>query len=363
MPLRDANPSPPFDVLRVSHVELGVSDLERSAAFYVGALGFVETARDEGALYLRGLEDRGHHCLVLRASNPGTCLRLGFRVRSDQDLDLALRLLPGARLRRRASTAPTGQGRTLEVRDPFGVPLAFYASQRPVERKLQDYGAYHGAAPQRIDHVNAFAADLQATHDFYAGDLGFRTSEYTDTDEAEPRLWAVWMHRKGNVHDLALTNGVGPAAASRRRVGAGRTRHPARVRRARHQRLACRRSSVVRAGTASPTRSSCTCAIPDGHRVELFTGDYRTMDPDFEPVGWKMDDPAAPDPLGASRPEGVVRGGQPVRGRRPPRPRHAAPADGRAMSATSTTARTFQGTSVPRPPWPRRAHATKEEVP
>ena len=318
MPLRDANPTPPCDVLRVSHVELGVADLERSAAFYVDALGFVETARDEDALYLRGLEDRSHHCLVLRASNPGTCLRLGFRVRSEDDLDRAQAFFQDRGLEARF-TEPTGQGRTLEARDPFGVPLAFYASQTPVERRLQDYGAYHGAAPQRIDHVNAFAAELQATHDFYAGELGFRTSEYTDTDEAEPRLWAVWMHRKGNVHDLALTNGVGPRL---HHVGVW-------VRGELDILHACdvlATSGWRAALERGPGRHGISNAFflylrdPDGHRVELFTGDYRTMDPDFEPVGWKMDDPQRQTLWGHPAPKSWFEEGSPFEGVAPQDP-------------------------------------------
>jgi catechol 2,3-dioxygenase len=29
---------------------------------------------------------------------------------------------------------------------------------------------------------------------------------------------------------------------------------------------------------------------PDGHRVELFTSDYLTVDPDFEPLRWGLHD-------------------------------------------------------------------------
>src|SRR5690606_19135213 len=208
-PVTPANPAPPFAVVRVAHVELGVADLERSRAFYEEALGLVVTEQADGALYLRGLEERSHHSLVLRQEAAGRCLRLGFRVAAEADLERAFAFFAERELAPAWAEAP-GQGRTLHVSDPFGQPLALYASQARVERRLQRYGEYRGAAIQRLDHVNLFAAELQATHDFYAGQLGFRTSEYTDTDEAEPRLWAVWMHRKGNVHDVALTNGVGP---------------------------------------------------------------------------------------------------------------------------------------------------------
>ena len=53
------------------------------------------------------------------------------------------------------------------------------------------------------------ARDVQASIDFYAA-LGFRLTEYTESDDAEPRIAAAWMHRKGGVHDLAFTNGRGP---------------------------------------------------------------------------------------------------------------------------------------------------------
>ena len=30
---------------------------------------------------------------------------------------------------------------------------------------------------------------------------------------------------------------------------------------------------------------------PDGHRIELFTSDYLTVDPDFVPTRWDLRDP------------------------------------------------------------------------
>ena len=30
---------------------------------------------------------------------------------------------------------------------------------------------------------------------------------------------------------------------------------------------------------------------PDGHRIELFTSDYLTVDPDLEPLRWSLTDP------------------------------------------------------------------------
>lgn len=293
MPLCEPAVQPAVDILRVSHVELGVSDLDSSLEFYQGALGMVVSARDDETVWLRGLEDASHHCLVLRTTRPGVCLGIGLRVRSEPDLDKAQEHFAVAgtfEARLEGSDQPRGQGPTVLVRDPFGVPLSLYHHQDTVERQLQSYDRYHGAAVQRLDHVNWFAAELQATHDYYTGELGFRVSEYTETDEPEPRLWALWLHRKGNVHDVALTNGVGPRL---HHVGLW-------VRGEMDVINACDVLAVTGfAGSLErgPGRHGISNAFflylrdPDGHRIELFTGDYRTMDPEFAPIRWSLDDP------------------------------------------------------------------------
>ncbi|HVM57048.1 MAG TPA: VOC family protein, partial [Gaiellaceae bacterium] len=57
----------PFDIVRVAHVELVVTDLAASREFYVDVLGLVPTEEADDAIYLRGYEERLHHSLVLRA--------------------------------------------------------------------------------------------------------------------------------------------------------------------------------------------------------------------------------------------------------------------------------------------------------
>jgi catechol 2,3-dioxygenase len=53
----------PFTVTRASHVELLVADLERSLHFYVEVIGLAITERDDGTVYLRGMEESCHHSL------------------------------------------------------------------------------------------------------------------------------------------------------------------------------------------------------------------------------------------------------------------------------------------------------------
>src|SRR6266404_3861386 len=97
---------------------------------------------------------------------------------------------------------------------PCNLPIrsAFRSSSMPRWRSGRISCAatiYKGCHPQRLDHFNVFAAEVQDTVDFYAR-LGFRLTEYAEEDGPQGRIAAAWLQRKGNVHDFAITNGKGP---------------------------------------------------------------------------------------------------------------------------------------------------------
>jgi catechol 2,3-dioxygenase len=287
MPIRKPNLEPPFSIVRASHVELGVADIARSAAFYVDCLGYVVSERSANALYLRGLEERNHHSIVLRKGEPNVSV-LGFKVASEEDLDRAAFWFARKGLPTSFPEMPH-QGRTLRTADPLGMPLDFYFRMDQAECMIRKYAAHKGARIQRIDHINCFTPDVQQSYDFYT-DIGFRLTEYTETDGDDAKLWAVWMHRKGNVHDLAFTNGRGPRLhhVGVWTAGALDILHICDV---------MASSGFLGAMERGPGRHGISNAFflytrdPDGHRVELFTSDYLTVDPDLEPLRWSLTDP------------------------------------------------------------------------
>ena len=288
MPVHKPDAEPPFNVVRASHVEFGVRDLGRARAFYVDCLGLLETAREADALYLRGVEERNHHSIVLRQAPAPEIRALGFKVASEADLDRAAAWFARHDLPVAFPDVPH-QGRTLRTADGFGMPLEFYVRMDQVQSMLQRYAAHQGARIQRIDHINCFTPDVQASYDFYTG-IGFRLTEYTETDEADAKLWAVWLHRKGNVHDLAFTNGAGPRLHHIGMWTAAATDilHICDV---------MATSGWLAHMERGPGRHGISNAFflyirdPDGHRIELFTSDYLTVDPDLEPIRWSLSDP------------------------------------------------------------------------
>src|ERR1051325_9631395 len=117
MPLREPSFNPPFNIVRASHVEFGVAELARSRAFYVDCLGYIVSDEDGQALYLRGVEERNHHSVVLRKSDDIAALAIAFKVGDEEDLEKAAQWLEPCKLRLWGPTLPF-QGRTLRTVDP-----------------------------------------------------------------------------------------------------------------------------------------------------------------------------------------------------------------------------------------------------
>src|SRR5215510_12031302 len=312
MPLRDPVFNPPFNIVRASHAELGVADVARSRAFYVDCLGYIVSDEEKDSLYLRGVEERNHHSLVIRKSDNVAALAIGFKVGSEEDLDKAAEWLTARKLPVSWPNVPF-QGRTLRTVDPVGMPLDLYFRMDRVKSMLQKYAAYQGARIQRIDHINCFTPDVQASYDFYT-QLGFRLTETTETDDTrDPKLWAVWMQRKGDVHDLAFTNGRGPRL---HHIGVWAS-GPLDIL---HLCDVMATSGYLANMERGPGRHGISNAFflyirdPDGHRLELYTSDYFTGDHDHEPLRWSLKDPRRQTLWGAPAPRSWFEQGSPFTG-------------------------------------------------
>ena len=296
-------PSAPFDIVKAGHLELLVRDLDLAKRFYVDTLGFVVTEADPDHLYLRGLEDRQHHSLMLsRAEEPGVG-HIAFRVSREEDLSGIKSLLEerGSRTWWVADGEEKGQGRALMTEDPFGFTVEFYASMARVDWMLQKYDRYRGAKVMRLDHFNIMLPDAAAAYKWYVDSLGFRCTEETETEGANPALWAAWLRRKQTCHDIALTTGKGP-----------RVHHAGFTVSDRMSVMDCAdilaSAGYLKSMERGPGRHGVSNAFflylrdDDGNRIELYTGDYLSADPDWAPVRWKLNDPQRQTFWGAPTP-------------------------------------------------------------
>jgi 3,4-dihydroxyphenylacetate 2,3-dioxygenase len=294
----------PYNIVRVAYVELQVTDLDASERFYSELLGMVVAARSDDVVYLRGWEERLHHSLILRQAPSAAAARIGFRVASDSDLDALAADLRDRGLRTTwiQSPDPTVE-RTLRTFDPFGYPLEFFSEMGLVETQLQRFDLHRGAPILRFDHVNFHTPFMNEAFTFWKS-LGFRCSEYISTDDGpeEEQLTGAWLMRKPSVHDIALTAGRGP----RLHHTAYWVGEPAGVLRACDQLAAAKHCEVIERG---PGRHGVSNAFfvylrdPDGHRLELYSCDYYTGDPDHQPLRWSVTDPRCRSFWGTAAPD------------------------------------------------------------
>ena len=299
MPLPAPNLYPTFNTVRLSHTCFGVSDLTASRKFYVDTLGLQVTDEDKSRIYLRAMEERGHHCIILEKSEDFTIKVLGFKTYDDADLDRAHTYFVD--LGRPVSWVERPyQGRTLLTQDLHGIPIEFYHKMDRLPSIHQNYTLYRGVKPLRIDHFKMVSGHVDENMAFLS-DFGFRVTEYTE-DPQTGRLCAAWAHRKGGVHDIAFTNGLGP-----------RMHHIAFWVPTPLNTIDLRdfmdTTGYIGNIERGPGRHGISNAFflyilnPDGHRIEIYCSDYQTVDPDHEPIKWDLKDPQRQTLWGAPAPK------------------------------------------------------------
>ena len=295
--------NPAFNIVKAGHIEYLVTNLKRAEKFYVDTLGFVVTSSSRSHMHLRGLEDRQHHCLTLtRSDRPGVG-HMAFRVSSEEELIELERLY--SKSESRPSWVEDGEeegvGKALRVQDRFGFPIEFYARMEHEEWLLQKFQNHRGAKVMRLDHFNIMLPDVSAAYRWYVESLGFVCTETTETEGKQPALWAAWLRRKHTCHDLALTTGRGP-----------RVHHAGFTVGDRGSIMDCAdilaASGNLESMERGPGRHGVSNAFflylrdPDGNRLELYTGDYLSADPDWVPIKWKLNDPQRQTFWGAPAP-------------------------------------------------------------
>ncbi|HHC07907.1 MAG TPA: catechol 2,3-dioxygenase [Actinobacteria bacterium] len=276
-------------ILRLSHVEVRVPDLELATAFYVEVVGLIETGRDRERVFLKAWDEHQHHSVILTEAPTYGLEHVGFKVERLDDLAhyesrLEAAGFPVKRLGRDEFVA--GHGDAIRFRAPTGhlVELVYGMDQvgnmLPLTNPPPEPVGLVGMHPPRIDHVFLMAEDVDEATRFFTEVLDFRLAEQVLGDDGH-RLVA-FLERTHTPHDLAFVTGP-----------QGGLHHFAfwvddwnEVRRGAD--LCSYHGVEIDAG---PTRHGATRGYglyffdPAGNRNEVYTGGY-WVDPDSEPVTW-----------------------------------------------------------------------------
>lgn len=276
-------------ILRLSHAELRVPDLELSTAYYTEVVGLIETAREDDRVFLKGWDEQQHHSVILRYAPTYGLETLGFKVQDAADLDdLAGRIEAAGIAVKRFGAGELGPGSGETVRFTAGsghvVDLVHAMEQvgnaLPLHNPPPEPQGMVGMHPHRIDHIFLMCEDVDGITAFFVDVLGFRLTEQILADDGHQLV--TFLERTHTAHDIAFVTGPNGAFHhvafwvddwnDLRRSADICAYHGVRI-------------------DAGPTRHGATRGWglyffdPAGNRNEVYTGGY-WADPDREPITW-----------------------------------------------------------------------------
>ncbi len=275
-------------ILRLSHVDITVTDLELAAAYYTQVMGLQITQRTDDRIFFKCWDERDHHCLAVRHDTRVGLDRFAFKVEHPDDLEhFAERVeAAGYAVERIADGDEVGQGESIRFTIPSGQEMELVADVHKVGGALPLTNpppiaqGLIGIAPPRIDHMLVHAEEVPVVAAFFQDVLDFRLTEQLLNGQGHQTI--AFLERSAKPHDIAFVQGPN-----------GALHHFSfwlddwdHIRRAAD--ILAYNGVTIDVG---PTRHGLTRGNtiyffdPMGTRNEVFTGGYRP-DPDFPTITW-----------------------------------------------------------------------------
>ena len=279
-------------ILRLSHVDITVTDLELAAAYYTQVMGLEITDRTDDRIFFKCWDERDHHCLAVRHDARVGMDRFSFKVEHADDLDhFESRIeAAGHPVERLSDGDEIGQGESIRFELPSGHEMELVADvhkvggRMPLVNPPPMVDGLVAIAPPRIDHLLVPAEEVPVIARFFTDVLDFRLTEQL-LDGGGHQIIA-FLERSAKPHDIAFVQGPN-----------GALHHFSfwlddwdHIRRAAD--ILAYNGITIDVG---PTRHGLTRGNtiyffdPMGTRNEVFTGGYRP-DPDFPTITWTKEE-------------------------------------------------------------------------
>jgi catechol 2,3-dioxygenase len=282
-------------ISQLAHVELLTPKLDESVAFFHDFLGREESARAGESVYMRCWGEFHHHSLKLTQHAESGRPELGhfaYRAEGPEQLTALVELIERKGLGSGWSEGDLGHGPAYRFRTPDDHPVEIFWEVEqwkapaelvgPVHTRPQKY-VMRGAAARRLDHINITCRSVTPVREFMCDDLGLQHSEIGRIDDTGDELISLVTSNNIN-HDLSITRHFQGLS--------GGISHTAFWYDTRDEimRLAdiCRDYGVPMEWGPARHRGSELFFFyirePGGHRIELCTGGYLVLAPDWTTV-------------------------------------------------------------------------------
>lgn len=276
-------------ILRLSHADVRVPDLQLATAYYAEVVGLIVTRTDANRTFLKGWDEHQHHSLILTEAPTYGLNSMAFKVSEFGELDRLAERIEGFGItteRFEPGDLNPASGSVVRFLSPSGHTIDLEHGQRQVGNGLTLINPppapidLKGMHPPRLDHIFLLCEDVDGTTAFFKDVLEFRLTEQVVADDGHQLT--TFLERTHTPHDIAFLTGPD-----------GGFHHLAYwVDEWNDLRTAADTCAYHGVNIdAGPTRHGATrgCGLyffdPAGNRNEVYTGGY-WFDPDDEPTTW-----------------------------------------------------------------------------
>jgi catechol 2,3-dioxygenase-like lactoylglutathione lyase family enzyme len=160
-------------VKKISHASYETPDLDKQTEYYTEILGLALIAKEKDAIYLANTVE--HHSVVLRKGSEPKCLRIGFQIGPNDDLDEFEEQTrkQGIKTIRKKDAEPT-LADMVSFADPKGTIMEVFRAPEAQHHKFRA----KGIIPHKLGHVAFHVTDVKGITQFYCDVLGFRVSDW-----------------------------------------------------------------------------------------------------------------------------------------------------------------------------------------
>ena len=208
-------------VMRISHVNVRVMDVEASRKHYEGVLGMKVTHKaSDGTLFLKCWDEWDKYSLALSPSDQAGLNHICYKVENEDDLDVLARRIKdaGVEVQSLAAGELSFCGRAIGFRLPSGQLMLLTAEKECVGREVGELNpdpwpdSRSGAGVQWLDHCLILGElnpekginKVQETSQFLMDTLDFSMSEKMMYGPDASIMGGAFLFRSAKPHDIAI---------------------------------------------------------------------------------------------------------------------------------------------------------------
>lgn len=282
------------DVAHLGRVELLTPRPVKSLWFFHELLGMEVVHACGRSVFLRGYGDHAATTVKLTEAPHAGAGCISWRAASRKALIRRVAALEASGRGLGWSNGEFGLGPSYRFRDPDGHLMEIYYEEsqyrapdslRSSLKNLPQRYTGRGVGVRRIDHLALFAADVAGNRDFAERELGFRLREQVRFDSGTVEIGS-WLSTSALHHQLAY---VADGRGARGRLHHFSLWVDNREDVLRAADILSENGIFIEAGPAKHNNSQGFYLYsyePGGNRIEVYSGSYLVLAPDWEPIVW-----------------------------------------------------------------------------